>query len=304
MPGRRCSLSGWSSRFGGFMHRHLHPQLRAAARERLPGHRHCQLGRNVAWFGRSRRCAHPDHGDLDLPGPDRRGAGSQWWWPVSSHRSVSTLPPSEDRQLRPLPRSARRGRILLGTLLIATSAAVVAWLFVSAGNRADVLVIVRDLPVGTPVSTADLATTRAGVDAPVQTIPASRADEVVGKIAAVDLRAGSLLSPGQLTTTLTPGQGQQIVAVGLKASQLPVGALRPGDHVLVVPTPGTAGQDAASSGTSPLGREVAAAVDRVSQPDADGTAVVNLLIAAESGPTVAKQAALGRVALVVTARRP
>ncbi|WP_165966894.1 SAF domain-containing protein [Actinomadura sp. 7K507] len=174
----------------------------------------------------------------------------------------------------------------------------------SAGNRADVLVIVRDLPVGTPVSTADLATTRAGVDAPVQTIPASRADEVVGKIAAVDLRAGSLLSPGQLTTTLTPGQGQQIVAVGLKASQLPVGALRPGDHVLVVPTPGTAGQDAASSGTSPLGREVAAAVDRVSQPDADGTAVVNLLIAAESGPTVAKQAALGRVALVVTARRP
>lgn len=227
---------------------------------------------------------------------------------MSSRPSLSPLPPAGDGRgpaaPRPLPRSGRRGRVLLGTLIIAMSAAVGGFLFVSAGDRVDVLVVVRDLPVGTPIAAADVATTRAGVDAPVRAIPASRARDVVGKIAAVDLRAGSLLSPSQLTTTLTPVQGQQIVAVGLKSQQVPVGDLRPGDQVLVVPTPGATGQDVPASGASPLAKEIAATVDRVSSPDADGTVVINLLVAAESGPTVAKQAALGRVALVVTVRRP
>ncbi|WP_433473822.1 hypothetical protein ACQPZP_34215 [Spirillospora sp. CA-142024] len=58
-------------------------------------------------------------------------------------------------------------------------------------------------------TTTDLAATRAWVNTPVQTIPIARADEVAGKIAAVDLRAGSLLSPSQPTTTLTPAQGSR-----------------------------------------------------------------------------------------------
>ncbi|MGP4030113.1 SAF domain-containing protein [Actinomadura sp. 3N407] len=226
---------------------------------------------------------------------------------MSGRRGVSALPPASGEaapaSLQPLPRAARRGRVLVGLLLVVVSAAVVAWLLVSAGDRAEVLVIVRDVPVGASIAATDVAATRAGVEAPVRTIPAAQAHDVVGKIAAVDLRAGSLLSPSQLTSTLTPVQGQQIVAVGLKSGQLPAGSLRPGDQVLVVPTP-AGGADGAAGGASPLGTEAAATVDRVSAPDADGSVVVNLLIAAESGPTVAKQAALGRVALVVTSRRP
>jgi hypothetical protein len=126
---------------------------------------------------------------------------------------------------------------------------------------------------------------------------------VVGRVAAVDLRSGSLLTHRQITTALTPGQGQQIVAVGVRSAQLPAGNLRPGDQVLVVATPGSGGQDAAASATAPLTRDVPATVDRVSAPDTDGTVVVNLLVGADVGPTIARQASLGRIALVVTARR-
>jgi hypothetical protein len=48
---------------------------------------------------------------------------------------------------------------------------------------------------------------------------------------------------------------------------------------------------------------VAATVDRVAAPDAEGTVVVNLLVGADAGPAIARQASLGRIALVVTARR-
>jgi hypothetical protein len=189
-------------------------------------------------------------------------------------------------------------------VLIAGSAAVTAWLFVSSGQRVEVLVVTRDIPVGTKITRADLATTRAAVDPAVPTIAAARAGTVVGRVAAVDLRAGGLLGPRQVTTALTPARGQQIVAVGVRSAQLPAGDLQPGDQVLVVPTPGSGGQDTAAAATPPLAREVPAVVDRVASPDTDGTRVVNLIVGADIGPTVAKQASLGRVSLVVTARRP
>ncbi|WP_395110233.1 SAF domain-containing protein [Actinomadura sp. SCN-SB] len=212
--------------------------------------------------------------------------------------SKETAPP-----LRPLPRSGRRSRVLLGLVLIAVSATVVAWLFVTAGQRVEVLMVVRDVPVGAKIGRADLAVTRAAVDPAVQAIPAAQADSVVGRIAATDLRTGSLLTHRQVTTALAPGQGQQIVAVGVRSAQLPAGGLRPGDQVLVVATPGSGGQDTAASAAAPLTRDVAATVDRVAAPDADGMVVVNLLVGAEAGPAIARQASLGRIALVVTARR-
>ncbi|MFF5265204.1 SAF domain-containing protein [Actinomadura viridis] len=193
---------------------------------------------------------------------------------------------------------------MVGLLLVAVSATLTAWLFISAGNRVEVLAVTRDVPVGSVIGASDLATTRAAVEGTVQTIPAAQSRNVVGRIAAVDLRAGALLSPSQVTTALTPAPGQQIVAVGLKSAQLPAGNLKPGDQVLIVATPGADGQDTGATATAPLTRDLPATVDRVAQPDADGSVVVNLLVSAASGPTVAKQASLGRVALVVTARRP
>lgn len=225
---------------------------------------------------------------------------------MSSRFSVSTAPPPGEQApppLRPLPRSGRRSRVLIGLVLVAASAAVTAYLFIAAGQRVEVLMVARDIPVGTKISRADLASTRAAVDTAVQTIPATQADRVVGRIAAVDLRTGSLLTRRQVTTALTPGPGQQIVAVGVRSAQLPAGNLSPGDQVMVVATPGSGGQDTAAAATAPLTRNVPATVDRVAPPDADGTVVVNLLVGADTGPTIAQQASLGRIALVVTARR-
>jgi SAF domain-containing protein len=214
---------------------------------------------------------------------------------------------SRDAALRPLPRTVRRGRVLGGLLVVVVAGTLTGWLFATSGQRVPVVMVARDVPVGTVLSAADLTTTRVAADPSVPTIPADQLGSVAGRVAAVDLRRGTLLAPSQITAALTPGQGQQIVAVAMKASQLPAGELRPGDHVLVVPTPqapGAAGGGPGGDAAAPLVKETAAVVDRVGSADAEGLVVVNLLVSADVGTQIARQASTGRLALVVTARTP
>ena len=110
---------------------------------------------------------------------------------------------------------------------------------------------------------------------------------------------GAGLSVFEVTGKLAPGPGQDLVPVALKPSALPVSGLAPGDDVLAVPVPASG-----SSGSVPvISTPVAAVVEAVS-PDAepDGLDVVDLLVASDSGPSLAQQAAAGQVALVVTKR--
>ena len=206
--------------------------------------------------------------------------------------------------LRPLPRSGQRNRVLGGLLLVAVSGALVAWLFVTASDRTPVLVVARDVPVGARITAADLITAQVGADSSVRTVPETRKTQMVGLFAAVDLRAGTLLTPSELTDAQSPQPGQMLVPVAQKASQLP--ALSPGDQVTVVPTPGSGGQDNSSSGNGaagPLTHPVPAVVDQVTDPDAEGTVRVQLLVSSDAGSLILQQASTGRWALAVTARR-
>ncbi len=71
--------------------------------------------------------------------------------------------------------------------------------------------------------------------------------------------------------------------------------------MLVVATPGAAGQAASGSGQAALAQDVPAAVYQVSAPDTSGDVVVDLLVAAGQGPGVAQQDSTGQIALIVTA---
>lgn len=109
-----------------------------------------------------------------------------------------------------------------------------------------------------------------------------------------------------MTAQVAPQPGQALVTVPLKPSQVPAG-LAPGWQVRVVFTPGSGGQEATGDAASPTGRvragEVAAVVDQVGEPDTEGTVSVSLQVADAHSSAVARQAAAGLVALVVTARR-
>jgi SAF domain len=214
--------------------------------------------------------------------------------------------PSDRGQLPPLPRQRRRRMFVLGVLLVIAGAMAAGYLFTGLSDRAAVVVLARDVPVGAHISATDVATTRVATDAGVAVIPGRQLTQVVGRYAAVDLRKGTLLAASQLTGMLSPRAGQHVVPVAVKLGQLPARGLQPGDQVLVVATPGQQGQDQATTGngSAPLIQDTAATVDQVSSPDADGNVRVDLVVDARVGPAIARQSSTGRLAFILTRRGP
>jgi hypothetical protein len=119
---------------------------------------------------------------------------------------------------------------------------------------------------------------------------------VTGLVATTTLETGTLLAPGEVTATLPPVQGQQLVTIALKPSQIPASGLAPGDQVLVISTPGT--QAAATAEI----QQVPATVLAVAGPTQDGYMTVDVEVAAAAGTAVARQSSTGQIALVITAR--
>jgi SAF domain len=207
-------------------------------------------------------------------------------------------------RVAPLPRQRRRSMLALGLVLAGLGALAGAWVYTATSHRAPVLAVTRDVPAGAQITPADLAPAVISGGSTLKTIPVRQEAQVTGQVAAVDLRAGTLLVPADLTSALVPGPGQQLVPVALKTGQLPASGLAPGEQVLVVATPGAAGQPSANQGgSSALAQDVSATVYRVSGPDQNGEVVVDLLVAAGQGPPVARQASTGQVGLVVTQGR-
>ncbi|GAB2841537.1 hypothetical protein GCM10027176_51730 [Actinoallomurus bryophytorum] len=206
--------------------------------------------------------------------------------------------------------------IAAGAALTAVAVLANVYLFQHVGQRRLVIQIARDVPVGARIGRADLGTASVALDSGLGSISGSELLQVVGRRAAVDLRHGTLLTVSQVTTALSPQPGQALVTTGIKADQLPPQGLAPGSKVRLVLTnqQGVTGaqsgaDDGAATqiGTTPssdaaAGKDVSAVVDAVGGPDADGSMTVSLLVADADSSTLAREAAAGRIAVVVTAR--
>jgi hypothetical protein len=205
-------------------------------------------------------------------------------------------------QLRALPRRRRPGMIALAIVLIGAGVLGGAALFRHVNRQFPVLMVTASVPAGSVVTAGDIGTTSVAAGPGIQLIPARQERQVVGLVAATNLRPGTLLAASDLTTSLPPKAGQVLVPLAVKPSELPASGLTAGDHLVVVPAPGAQG-----SGGAPVvtGRSIAGVVEAVSRgPDQDGFEVVDLLVPAGSGPALAKEAAAGGIALVVTSRVP
>ncbi len=193
--------------------------------------------------------------------------------------------------------------IALAVAMAGTGALISVAAYRHAEHGLPVVVVTAAVPAGTPITSTDLSQATVTVSSGIQVVPAAQLGQVVGEIAAVSLRPGTLLAPGDLTTRQPPAAGQQLVPIALKPSLLPASGLSPGDHVLFVPTPGDQGA-AGSAGAAPsLATSVPAEVAAVNAvTDQDGLDVVDLLVRTASGPAVAQQASTGQFALIVTKR--
>lgn len=186
--------------------------------------------------------------------------------------------------------------MLVVSIALTALGALIAWqVYGIAGHRTPVLVMARDVPIGQQLQAQDLRTVALGLDSGVRAVEATDKGAVIGKRAAVDLKVGTLLAPAHLTGTLVPAPGQVVVPVALKPSQLPARGIQPGDRVVAAVAPAISiGQGAPA--------DYQARVDRVGEPDADGLIVVDLVVPAGEGSALARQAADGKIALILQSR--
>lgn len=92
----------------------------------------------------------------------------------------------------------RWGRFAAGAVLALLGAWIFASLYVSAGERVEVLAVSRDVDQFATIEDDDLRTVRVASGPEVETIDADERDEIVGRAAAVPLKEGTLLSSSQL----------------------------------------------------------------------------------------------------------
>ncbi|GAB3853197.1 hypothetical protein GCM10029963_44050 [Micromonospora andamanensis] len=200
-------------------------------------------------------------------------------------------PPRVVRQRR-----VRPGLLGLAVLLIALGGLGSAFAVTSVRATGSYLAVARAVEVGSVVRADDLVSVQVAGGQGLEPVPASRIAEVIGMRAAVSLAPGSLLTMAQLTDEPLLGPGQQQLALGLRAAQVPAPKLRPGDQVLLVSTPSSDSDGGSSSGAT---RFTATVTDAVSTDGRDEV-VVYLALAVRDVPAVVALAAQDRIAVVLT----
>lgn len=183
--------------------------------------------------------------------------------------------------------------VLLGGLLAFTAGQMLT-------AHDEVLAVARDVAVGSTITADDLTTASVPADPNLRPIPAGQLAEVVGLVAQVPLSRGGLLTRAQVGAGTGLGTGELLVALPLQDGQFPARGLAPGQPILIVPTPGQAAPTAdGGSGAAPA-RSIDAIVAEVGETNpTTQLTVVDARLPAADGPTVARLASTGNLAVVL-----
>lgn len=246
------------------------------------------------------------------PGPTRNRAEG---YPAPTHPpGLASAAPAG--ALAPAPtvlRAAPRRRASQRGVLLSLLVVLVGGLLAFAGaqmltHHTLVLAVAHDVPVGAKITADDLTTASVTADPNLSPIPATQREQVVGLVAQVGLVKGELLVRTQLGAGSGFGAGQVMVALPLKVGQFPGQGVAPGQHVLIVATPGSGGAGSTSSGVGGSGAVdgsvrssgVPAVVASISAADlATQVTVVDVRVASDVGVEVAQLASTGNLALVL-----
>lgn len=172
-----------------------------------------------------------------------------------------------------------------------------AYAYSSIDNTQAVLVVAQDVPAGAVIGAGDVRVVRLSVDPALTPMTEGARAEVVGRRAAVDLLAGTMLTANQVTDHLVPAVGQSLVGVSLTASQMPAEPLAAGDAVRIVATR----DDQADAGGQVPVTFTATVVD-VAFDEVSGQTVVDVSVPQDQSADLAARAAAGRVALILDSR--
>lgn len=213
----------------------------------------------------------------------------------------SNLPPQGRRPAPahvPAPPKMRRRPMLiaLGIALIAVGGLIAAYLTTAVGNTTPVLAIASDIERGHVITDKDLVVADINADPNLNTVDEDQRDTILGKRAATDLPAGSLVTDKSVTDTIYPDEGMSVVGLILTPAQRPAKALKTGDTVRIVDTPRT-GDTPPKNAPDVL----EATVVEVTAPGDQGQVVVDVTLEQALAADLAARAATGRIALILDA---
>jgi len=194
-----------------------------------------------------------------------------------------------------VPVRRNRGRIAAAVVLMVVCGWLAAVVFLSVGDRREVVALGRSVPRYQELTEDDLRVVRVAADEGVSTLPAGRIDDLVGRVAATDLAPGTLLSEKQLLAEgqRAVGDGEAVVGTLLAAADSP-DTLPRGARVQVIVRPATGSVDGTTETIRGWILDVAWA-----EQAAGGGRKVSLVVPAESAETVAAGASEKRVSVVV-----
>lgn len=201
---------------------------------------------------------------------------------------------------------SRVPEIALGVLVLVVSALAALWLFQSSSDRTGVLALAGPVERGEVVTAEDLVTVEVAADEAIAVTRPGDVAGVVGRVALVDLPAGSLITSSQVASADEVQVGEGVVGLRLEPGQVPALRLTPGTTVSVLLTPPSA-MASESLTASQIEARSEVLVDAATVVDAaalggQGEMVVSLSMTEDQARTVASAATLGRVRLVQVAR--
>jgi hypothetical protein len=148
--------------------------------------------------------------------------------------STTTLPPvartlREPAVVTPGRNTTARTRaraqwLVLAAALTVLAGMMVAWALTRAADRVGVVSLVRPIAAGAIIELDDLTTTQIAFEGDVQgLVPAGSVDAIVGRVATVDVPAGSLLSAGMWADSTGLAAGERTVGAVLQTGRFPIG---------------------------------------------------------------------------------
>jgi hypothetical protein len=184
----------------------------------------------------------------------------------------------------------------LALLLIVAGALASALVAYRSGDRVDVLVAARDIPIGKQLEAADFKVARVAADG-AALISATSQQNFVGSYAATKVPADTLLNRTMFLADNPARPNTVVVGLVLSPAQRPAAALAIGDVVRAYFVPKSSG--GATTGLKPGDTLVKAAriTEVTAGSGAGDTVSVSLLVADSQAAQIVPAAATGQVAL-------
>ncbi len=192
-------------------------------------------------------------------------------------------------------------RVAVGLLLMLVAVLGGASLIRTAQHRTPILVAARTVRPGEFIEASDLRVVEVSVPAGVAYLPASAEEDVSGRVAAEPLSEGKILAPGSVSDASPLAPGMVAMSLLLPQESAVGGAIRAGDRVAVLSSPGTssAGVNLQRSATTILFTEVPVlSVRQVSTAEGQSL-LITLTLRLEDARALVQARATGRVDIVL-----